>query len=149
MTLHSKIDEIRLFLLYLDRRRQVADLYRMARRRGPTFVLGQALAELGLKEDEWQGFVRDTFRDYRAEIARDRGVLSNPDEVRFLQQALNQILGASLKVDGVWGPSTAGKLLEFQRRFGLKPDGTFGPKTMAELKRRYSLVRLDSLKGGQ
>jgi peptidoglycan hydrolase-like protein with peptidoglycan-binding domain len=101
--------------------------------------------ELGLDEQGWRAFLKTIFRDYRAEIARDRGALSNPDEVRFLQGALNQIMDVTLTVDGIWGKSTRENLLAFQRRFGLKPDGVLGPKTLAELKQQYTLVRLDGL----
>jgi len=144
--LHShEIAEIRLLLLYMDQRQLVDDLYRMAKREGPAFSLEKAILELRLDENDWRSFVKDTFRDYRAEMARNRGALSNPDEVRFLQQALNHILDANLGVDGIWGPSTSEKLVEFQRRFQLEPDGIPGPQTMAELKRRYTLSRVKLL----
>ncbi len=143
--LHStEIREIRLLLLYLDQRHEVGDLYRMAKQQGAAFDLQKAVIELGLDEDGWREFVKNTFRDYRVEIARDRGALSNPDEVLFLQEALNRIMGTSLSVDGLWGQSTREKLIDFQSRFGLQPDGILGPKTLAELKRKYTLVRLNS-----
>ena len=144
--LHStEIREIRLLLLYLDQRKQVDDLYRLAKQKGSVFALEEAFVELGLNEDGWRAFLKNTFRDYHAEIAQNRGGLSNPDEVRFLQQALNQILGATLKIDGLWGSSTQEKLVEFQRRFGLAPDGILGPKTMIELKRYYTLFQIELL----
>lgn len=144
--LHSHgIAEIRLLLLFMDQLQMVDDLYRMAKLKGPAFSLEKAIIEFGLNEDDWRSFVKNMFRDYRAEITRNRGALSNPDEVRFLQQALNDILDANLEVDGIWGPSTQEKLVEFQRRFQLKPDGIPGPRTMAELKRRYTLSRVKLL----
>ncbi|MBU1341648.1 MAG: peptidoglycan-binding protein [Proteobacteria bacterium] len=141
--LHStQIREIRLLLLCLDQRQKVDDLYKMVKQQGPDFDLKKAVTELGLDEQGWRGFLKTTFQDYFAEIAQDKGALSNPDEVQFLQSALNQIMAATLKVDGVWGPSTREKLMAFQRRFKLEPDGMPGPKTMAELKRQYTLERL-------
>ncbi|WP_456386711.1 peptidoglycan-binding domain-containing protein [Desulfolithobacter sp.] len=147
--LHSNENaEIRLLLLFLDQRQLVDDLYRMAKEEGSSFSLEEALPAMGVNEKDWRLFVKNTFRDYRAELARDRGALSNPDEVRFLQQALNQILGAHLKVDGIWGPSSREKLVRFQKMAGLKPDGIPGPRTMAELKRRYMLNLVEQLEGG-
>lgn len=141
--LHSQeIADIRLLLLFLDQRQLVDDLYRLAKQQGPDFSLMQALVEFGITENEWRTFVKNAFRDYRAEMAQNRGALSNPDEVRFLQQALNQILNVNLKVDGIWGSSTLKQLIEFQNRFQLTPDGMPGPKTMAELKRQYTLSRI-------
>jgi lysozyme family protein len=107
--------------------------------------LAQASGELGLTEADWRAFVKETFHVYRAEIAQHQGALANPDEVRFLQQALNHILGAGLTVDGLWGPSTEAQLVAFQQRVGLKPDGILGPKTMTALKQRYTLERVNAL----
>lgn len=144
--LHShEIAEIRLLLLFMDQRQQVDDLYSLMKRKGSTFSLEEAILELGLNEDDWRSFVKNTFRDYRAEMTRNRGALSNPDEVRFVQQALNHILDANLKVDGIWGPTTKERLVDFQRRFHLNPDGIPGRQTMTELKRQYTLVRVKSL----
>lgn len=144
--LHSnEIAEIRLLLLFLDQRQLVDDLYRMAKEKGSSFSLEEALSALGVNEEDWRLFVKNTFRDYSAELAQDRGALSNPDEVRFFQQALNQVLGANLKVDGIWGPSSREKLVEFQTMAQLEPDGIPGPRTMAELKRRYTLTQVKQL----
>ncbi|HWT82169.1 MAG TPA: peptidoglycan-binding domain-containing protein, partial [Candidatus Methylomirabilis sp.] len=112
------------------------------------FSLEDAIRELGLQEQEWRTFVKNVFRDYRAEMAGAQGAPSNPDDIRFMQLALNRTLGATLKVDGVWGSSTQEKLVEFQKRFGLKPDGTFGPKTMTELRRQYTLSQMKSMETG-
>lgn len=141
----SRIDEIRLLLLLLDQRQQMDDLYRIAKQQRSGFSLPAVLDRLNVKEEEWRRFVTETFRDYRAEITRGRGALSNPDEVRFLQQALNEVMGTNLSTDGLWGPSTQQMLVAFQRRQGLTPDGILGPKTLAEIKRQYAIVRVDAL----
>ena len=144
--LHSnQVGEIRLFLLFLDQRHQVNALYRMTKQKGPAFSLQDAIRELGLQEQEWRTFVKNVFRDYRAEMAGAQGAPSNPDDVRFIQLALNRILGASLKVDGLWGSSTQDKLVEFQKRNSLKPDGTLGQKTMTELRRQYTLGQMKAM----
>lgn len=141
--LHSReIDEIRLFLLYLDQQGLVDKLYQMAKVQGSSFQLQQAVTDLELDEQGWRKFLKNTFLDYQAEVAKDRGALSNPAEVRFLQDALNTIMKKNLTVDGIWGRSTLGLLLEFQRQYGLEPDGILGPKTMAQLKQQFTLARL-------
>ena len=55
--------------------------------------------------------------------------------VRWLQQALNQILGLRLTVDGVNGPQTRSAIRSFQQRQGLTVDGIVGPATAAALKK--------------
>jgi hypothetical protein len=147
--LHSdQIGEIRLLLLFLDQRHQVSTLYRMVKQKGPAFSLEDGIRELGLQEQEWRTFAKTVFRDYRAETAGAQGAPSNPDDIRFIQLALNRTLGASLKVDGLWGSSTRDKLVEFQKRYSLKPDGMLGQKTMTELRRQYTLGQMKSMETG-
>jgi tetratricopeptide (TPR) repeat protein len=144
--LHSpEIAEFRLFLLFLDQQEKVDDLYRMAKKKGMAFSLEEGIGELGLTESEWRAFLKTAFRDYKADISRGSGGMSNPEEVKFLQQALNELLGANLKADGLWGPTTQQKLVEFQRKFNLGADGVPGPNTIAELKRQYALARMKAL----
>jgi hypothetical protein len=57
---------------------------------------------------------------------------STGQEVRNLQTGLNYHLSNSpprLVVDGIFGPKTRARLVQFQTRFGLKPDGVVGPIT--------------------
>ena len=56
-------------------------------------------------------------------------------DVRALQDVLNFHIrrGDPLKVDGVFGPKTQTRVVEFQRANGLKADGLVGPKTKAQL----------------
>jgi hypothetical protein len=56
-------------------------------------------------------------------------------DVRALQDVLNFHIrrGEPLKVDGVFGPKTQARALEFQKVNGLTPDGLIGPKTNAQL----------------
>ncbi len=144
--LHSpEIAEFRLFLLFLDQQQKVDDLYRMAKKKGPSFSLEQGIGELGLTESDWRGFLKSAFRDYKADISRGSMGMSNPEEVKFVQQALNELMGANLKADGLWGPTTEQRLVEFQRKFNLGADGVPGSKTMAELKRQYALARMKVL----
>lgn len=55
-------------------------------------------------------------------------------EVRWLQEALNQVLGTMLVADGLYGEETRRAVRLFQQRFGLQVDGVAGPITMARLK---------------
>jgi hypothetical protein len=56
-------------------------------------------------------------------------------DVRALQDVLNFHIRRfePLKVDGVFGPKTHARVLEFQKANRLKPDGLVGPKTNAQL----------------
>jgi hypothetical protein len=49
--------------------------------------------------------------------------------IRWVQQALNRILGLRLNVDGIIGPQTRSAIRDFQRRRGLPADGIVGPAT--------------------
>jgi peptidoglycan hydrolase-like protein with peptidoglycan-binding domain len=52
-------------------------------------------------------------------------------DVRELQRRLNLILKPrpALAEDGLFGPKTQARVIEFQGRKGLSPDGVVGPKT--------------------
>ncbi|MBI4527840.1 MAG: peptidoglycan-binding protein [Deltaproteobacteria bacterium] len=68
---------------------------------------------------------------------------STGQEVKNLQTALNYHLPNSLPplvVDGVFGPKTRARVVQFQTTFRLKPDGIVGPVTHKAL---YSFVDCD------
>ncbi len=50
-----------------------------------------------------------------------------------LQECLNYIMNAGLKVDGKYGINTHDVVKEFQGKYGLKVDGDAGPKTLAKV----------------
>ena len=56
-------------------------------------------------------------------------------DVRAVQDVLNFHIRrlAPLKVDGIFGPLTNARVVEFQKSNQLKPDGIVGPNTMAKL----------------
>lgn len=56
-------------------------------------------------------------------------------DVRALQDVLNFHIrrGEPLKVDGIFGPKTHARTVEFQKVNGLIPDGLVGPNTSAQL----------------
>ncbi len=53
--------------------------------------------------------------------------------VRWVQAALNRVLGTRLAVDGIAGPRTRSAIRAFQQRRGLTVDGIVGPQTRAAL----------------
>lgn len=54
---------------------------------------------------------------------------TSAEYVRWVQDALNRLIGARLKVDGKSGPVTRASVQEFQRRNGIQVDGVVGPET--------------------
>jgi outer membrane protein OmpA-like peptidoglycan-associated protein len=58
----------------------------------------------------------------------------SPDYIRWVQQALNKVMGLRLAVDGIMGPATRSAIRSFQKRQGLIPDGIVGPKTEQQLR---------------
>ena len=58
---------------------------------------------------------------------------SNGDEVKWLQNALNKVMGAGLTVDGDYGNRTITAVENFQSRCGLNADGVAGEKTVSML----------------
>lgn len=59
---------------------------------------------------------------------------SSGTEVRYLQEALNATISASLKEDGQFGPKTFTAVKAYQQSRGLGADGIVGSKTWAALK---------------
>ena len=59
---------------------------------------------------------------------------SKGNNVKLLQQNLNDALGCSLEIDGSCGPKTVEQIKAFQKKCGLKQDGSYGPLTYAKMK---------------
>lgn len=59
---------------------------------------------------------------------------SAKDEHRWLQAALNRLLGLALVVDGMYGEATRQAVRDFQGRHGLQVDGVAGPITLAKVR---------------
>lgn len=66
---------------------------------------------------------------YLHALAEDSGT-----DVRWLQNALNEVLGTHLVVDGDAGPATRSAVRSFQSSHGLTVDGVAGPRTLAALR---------------
>jgi peptidoglycan hydrolase-like protein with peptidoglycan-binding domain len=65
--------------------------------------------------------------------ATQRGRGATQVDGRWLQTALNQVLGRRLAVDGRPGAQTRAAVRDFQASRGLVADGTVGPRTVAAL----------------
>src|SRR6266508_983506 len=74
------------------------------------------------------------YRDALLEaVGRGQADRRSPVYVRWVQQSLNQVAGAGLRVDGVIGRRTRSAARAFQARRGLPADGVVGPRTEAAL----------------
>ncbi len=56
-------------------------------------------------------------------------IRNDPEYVHWIQEALNQVLGTGLSVDGVLRPETTGAIRRFQKERRLVADGVVGPIT--------------------
>lgn len=54
-------------------------------------------------------------------------------EVKYLQQNLNQAIKAKLDIDGSFGSKTEQAVKDFQKKYKLVVDGSYGPKTAAKM----------------
>jgi peptidoglycan hydrolase-like protein with peptidoglycan-binding domain len=78
-------------------------------------------------ENDEYGF-ESSYESLESETGRD-----SPDYVRWIQQALNRVLGLRLAVDGDIGPQTRSAIRSFQTQKGLTVDGIVGANTEAAL----------------
>jgi len=74
-------------------------------------------------------FKSNFFNEWSEEISR-----SDQDYIRWVQSALNNIIGLNLNVDGIMGPQTSSAIRGFQQKNGLVVDGVAGPKTESALR---------------
>ncbi|MBU0909815.1 MAG: peptidoglycan-binding protein [Proteobacteria bacterium] len=134
---------IRLLMLFIDDKEQVGRLYREAKSQGASFSITQWLHDRGpeFSEQAWQEFVNHSIAVYKAEVQRESGRLSF-QQVMFIQKALNKIMQAGLKEDGLWGSNTRIKLQEFQGRNGLPADGDYTGKVQTLLEQQYGASNL-------
>ncbi|MCU6763569.1 N-acetylmuramoyl-L-alanine amidase CwlA precursor [uncultured Roseburia sp.] len=58
---------------------------------------------------------------------------SQGNDVKWLQTALNKVLGKSLDVDGEYGSGTKTAVADFQKKTGLSSDGIFGTNSRNEM----------------
>ena len=55
------------------------------------------------------------------------------NEVKKLQNNLNQVINANLDVDGSFGPKVEAAVKQFQSKYGLESDGIYGAKSAAKM----------------
>ncbi|PMC38556.1 hypothetical protein CJ195_08830 [Bacillus sp. UMB0899] len=64
---------------------------------------------------------------------------SKGENVKIMQRALNEVMGAELSEDGIFGPNTKTAVMAFQKsKKTLKVDGIYGPNTHAELSKEIN-----------
>lgn len=63
------------------------------------------------------------------------GNVMRGEDVKFVQAAINHILGTDYNVDGVAGPQTDEEIRAYQRYAGLEEDSMAGPNTIASIKK--------------
>jgi hypothetical protein len=94
------------------------------------------------REARWEAFKQEhgypaMARAMKEEIGNLVGLeraLGAEDDNRWLQAALNKLLGLALTVDGVYGEKTRQAVCQCQERFGLQVDGVAGPITRAKIR---------------
>jgi hypothetical protein len=94
------------------------------------------------REDRWEAFKGQhgyaaMAHAMKEEIGNLIGVEradAKKKDIVWLQDALNQLIGAGLGADGVYGPQTKRAVRRFQKEQGLQVDGVAGPITLAKLR---------------
>lgn len=137
---NRQLSALRMLMLYLESKNQLSDFYQQVKTEPNLRDFSTALNHLELDPQEWQSFVSNSYQLYQADLNRHSGQLTNPDEVRFVQRALNQLLGTDHEVDGLWGSTTENQVMEFQRLHGLKDDGVVGKDTKKQIKLSLSIT---------
>ncbi len=77
------------------------------------------------------------FQEYEAEYLEMEITRGSRGYVRWVQQALNQLLGLRLATDGIMGTQTRSAIRSFQQRQGLSASGIIDPATERVLAARF------------
>ena len=83
--------------------------------------------------DTWRELYEAGFR-LGDRILYHRRPMLRGDDVEELQRRLNALGFDAGKVDGIFGPDTAGAMVDFQNNRGMAVDGIAGPRVTAELR---------------
>jgi len=134
----NKFAFLRLLLLFLDKEYKVADFFKSVSHKGDDFSISKTLEKLGdnFTQEKWVEFVKNAHKEYDLELRLTSGIPSY-GELKIVQQALNKILGKSLKVDGYWGTNTTDAVKEFQAKYGLSKTGRCNQKTLDMIDKKY------------
>jgi N-acetylmuramoyl-L-alanine amidase len=113
-----------------------ADRYGNASRRSvEAFQAARGLRVDGVcGEQTWAAIVEAGYRLGDRRLYQRKPMMRG-DDVADLQIRLGALGFDAGKVDGIYGPETAGALAEFQRNAGLTVDGIFGPDELQVLER--------------
>jgi cell wall-associated NlpC family hydrolase len=114
--------------------------HRPAKRRSRTRIVATLFAVMALGGAMFVGIAStsafNAFADARVDLRTDCPQMisegANGECVSTLQSMLND-KGASLDVDGDFGPATKAAVIDFQSGNGLEADGVVGPQTKAAL----------------
>ncbi|WP_456275163.1 peptidoglycan-binding domain-containing protein [Bacillus sp. AK128] len=68
---------------------------------------------------------------------------SKGENVKMMQRALNEAMGAELTEDGMFGPNTKRAVIAFQKSKKLLKDGVYGPNTHAALSKEVNSFGFD------
>ena len=85
-------------------------------------------------EQTWAALVEAGYRLGDRRLYQRKPMMRG-DDVADLQRRLGALGFDAGKVDGIYGPESAGALAEFQRNAGLTVDGIFGPDELQVLER--------------
>jgi N-acetylmuramoyl-L-alanine amidase len=85
-------------------------------------------------EQTWSAVVEAGYRLGDRRLYQRKPMMRG-DDVAELQRRLGELGFDAGKVDGIYGPDTAGALADFQRNAGLTDDGIFGPDSLAAFER--------------
>ncbi len=58
----------------------------------------------------------------------------NEEDMKWVQESLNKLMGTTLPTDGDFGAKTKSVVMQFQKKYGLQADGIPGPKAKAKMK---------------
>jgi outer membrane protein OmpA-like peptidoglycan-associated protein len=78
--------------------------------------------------DEYEYLEIEDLEGWEGETGRD-----SPQQVRWIQESLNKVLGLKLTVDGIMESQTRSAVRSFQRKHRLLADGIVGPATIRAL----------------
>lgn len=134
----KNLSEIRMLLMYVDHINKIGEFYHYIKTNKESLDLSKCFQHFDITNTKWEEFITNTLSEYNTELYASMGSLSNPEEIKYIQEALNTILGKQLKVDGFWGSGSENALIEFQQKFGLKPDGQYGAKTRDMIDKQYN-----------
>ena len=137
---YQELSALRMLMLYLQSKGQLKSFYQTIKNHKELRDPSKAMTSLAIDPSDWQRFVVQNLTNYRADISKSNGQVTDPDEIRFIQSSLNRILASDYDVDGIWGSKTSQQVKTFQAQQGLGEDGIVGIKTLKRILRVLALL---------